>query len=274
MSIAEISFDKVANNTKRVYRQAILDFERVTGVNVRDAQQSHYDFWIANMRHRKLSVSTMRQRISAISRVNPTFEIALPKRENHEYTYMNADQLTAFLSGIPISCTGHMDFAMVALSTVFGLKNSQVRTLQWQQVVEKGDRYVIYLAKGSILLPRSFNMLIKTLEKNKSFSSTNEYLFIASSERCRNLPTVKSFQNDQPITSAEFNRRVKKYARLASLDEKKFSVRTLRYTFQYFGEERVLEIIESALKKRTPHPVSWVSLSRDPRLHGIGRRSR
>ncbi len=274
MSITKTNFDGFASNTRRVYRQAIRDFETVTGIEIGKAKQSHYDLWVTNMKLRKLSVATIRQRISAVSRTNPGLVVTLPKREFTERTCMDANQLAIFLSMIPISLSGHFDFALISIFIAYGPRNFEILSLRRDQIIEKSNgTYLIRLSNKNISLPDSFQLLIKMLIKKQESANQDSYIFTATSNRWRNLPTTNSVKNNRPISSAEFNRRLKKYARLARLNEKIFSVRTLRYTLEFLGQERVIEIIESLLRKRFPQPVLWGSLSHDPRLHGIGRRS-
>ena len=269
------SADSFSPHTRRAYQLAIADFERIVGLEAQDATQQHFDTWVVSMQRRKLSTATIRQRISAISHANPVLEVALPKREFIEHTCMNADQLAAFLSTISLSPTGHIDFALIALATTYGLKNSQIRTLRWNQIIKRSNgSYAIHLANETIFLPDSFQILMKVLTKKTDGINPNDYIFMAMSKRCQNLPCVNSFENDKSISSSEFNRRAKKYARMARLDEKNFTVRTFRYTLEFLGQEQVIKIIEKVLKKRFPQPVPWKSLSHDPRLHGLGRRSR
>lgn len=275
MKTTAISPNKFANNTKRVYRQAIRDFKSVTGIEVSEAKQSHYELWVTNMKFRKLSASTIRQRISAISQTNPTLMVTLPKRELIEHICFDDNQLTALLSSIPTSHTGNFDFALIALSTAYGLKSSQIRNLRWNHFEERNDGLVFHLNKQRIVLHHSVKDLMKNLIKTeeKGLPNQDNYIFANKSERWRNLPNA-------PITkvgllsSTEINRRLKKYARYTKLEERKLSVRAFKYTLDFLGYEKIIEIIESALKKRSPQPVSWESLSCDPRLHGLGRRSR
>ena len=141
------SVDSFSPHTRRAYQLAIADFERTVGLEAQDATQQHFDTWIVSMQHRKLSTATIRQRISAISHANPVFEVTLPKREFVEHTCINADQLAAFLSTISLSPTGHIDFTLIALTTTYGLKNSQIRTLRWNQIVKRSNGcYAIHLA--------------------------------------------------------------------------------------------------------------------------------
>jgi site-specific recombinase XerD len=268
-------FTPISDSTRRAIAHVLNDFKHTTQVNASQANQSIVEQWLTDMKHRKLSVSTIRQRISILHRINPSVEISLPKREIPEHVCIDADQLVALLSMIPTSFSGHHDFALIALCTAYGLRNSEIRTLRWNQIVKQTNGYyAIHLTNQTIFLPDSFQILIKAITKNIELLNQNDYIFKAISKRYQNLPCVNSFEYNKSISSSEFNRRVKKYARMAKLDEKKFTVRTFRYTLEFLGQEQVIKIIEKVLKKRFPQPVSWKSLSHDPRLHGLGRRSR
>jgi integrase len=268
-------FTPISDSTRRAIAHVLNDFKHTTQVNASQADQNLVEQWLTDMNRRKLSVSTIRQRISIFHRINPSVEITLPRRETTERVCMDADQFGVLLSTIPTSLSGHFDFALIALCTTYGFRNSEIRTLRWNQIVKRPNGcYAIHLANQAIFLPDSFQVLIKALTQKTDRINESNYIFRAISKRYQNLPCVNSVENDKSISSSEFNRRVKKYARMAKLDEKNFTVRTFRYTLEFLGQEQVITIIEKVLKKRFPQPVSWNSLSRDPRLHGIGRRSR
>ena len=254
MEFTTIYLAKFKNNTRRAYDQAIRDFKNVTGTDASEANQSHFDLWLTNMKRRNLSTSTIRQRVSAISQANPTLLITLPKREFIEHVCLDANQFMALLSTIPASPSGNLDFALIALSTAYGLKNSQMRNLHWCQIEERNDSYVIHLNDERLILPHCIKSLLQNLSKNgkKEQQNQDNYIFTRRSERWRNLPNMPK-NKCGPLSGAEINRRLKKYARNAKLEEKNFSIRALSYTSEILGREKVIEIIEFNVKRNDFH---------------------
>ena len=119
-----------------------------------------------------------------------------------------------------------------------------------------------------IKLPSFLRDIVEVLEREKTHK---EFVFVAKSKRWENLPTTGKNKETSHLSSSEVNRRLKKYAKSAGLDERKINTRVLRNTQKVLSEKDILEIIEKAMRERLPKPILW---KRDPRLHGINRRLR
>ena len=119
-----------------------------------------------------------------------------------------------------------------------------------------------------IKLPSFLRDIVEVLEREKTHG---EFVFVAKSKRWENLPNTGKNKGTPHLSSSEINRRLKKYAKSAGLDEKEINTRVLRNTQKHLSKKDISEIIEKAMRERLPKSISW---KRDPRLHGIDRRLR
>jgi hypothetical protein len=84
-------------NTMRAYTRAAVDFEAVTGRPVDRADAGSIEAWRASMIGRRLSVSTIRQRLSAVAIISGV-RVELPRRSKSQALLLDAGQVRAVMS--------------------------------------------------------------------------------------------------------------------------------------------------------------------------------
>lgn len=87
--------------TLRAYTLAARDFEQVTGCRIQDADEASIAAFRSSMEGRKLSVSTIRQRLSAVA-VLSGVEVELPKRSDagKRPSILNAEQVRSVMAKV------------------------------------------------------------------------------------------------------------------------------------------------------------------------------
>lgn len=94
-----INWRVLSPNTLRAYTIAARDFEAVTGVPVQKADVVSIARFRDSMEGRKLSVSTIRQRLSAVA-VLSGVRVELPRRATRRLPILSAAQVRALMSKI------------------------------------------------------------------------------------------------------------------------------------------------------------------------------
>jgi len=167
--------------------------------------------------------------------------------QKREQAYLTALQLRRFLRAIPqTTALGLRDRALFMLYIMTGGRNSEVRTLQWQDFQERGERmFWHWRGKGrgrkdskdlwKELPPECWAAIKIYLQAAGRWDNlqAENYVFTALGNSAANLPGVSALQWDphaQPLTSREVNRLVKKYAARAELDPEDVHVHTLRHS--------------------------------------------
>lgn len=190
-------------NTLRSYQSAAKDFETVTGVRVDRADAVSIASWQASMEARRLSMNTIRSRLSAVSIVSGV-KVQLPKK------HKQAD--------IPI------------------LSDDQIKVF-FRQIQKDSDR----------------ELMVKIILTGKRPKAQYHWLSLPNNN----------------LTTQEITRKIKRYARLAGLNEEQVNMRTLIRTGRELSKKYDAQyLVENILPKSAKPTVAWKP------LHGIGRRSR
>ena len=131
--------NNASSHTQRAYKVALKDFQITTGGSLDNLKFDLLEKWDLSMRARGLSISTRRQRLSLISQKNPSIDFPLPEREQPTQHYLLKEQIAQLFSALPKNLTGHLDFLMLSLFLLTGRRNSQIRKLRWDQLIQNDD---------------------------------------------------------------------------------------------------------------------------------------
>lgn len=161
--------------------------------------------------------------------------------------YLSTEQLRRFLNAIPRDTVqGLRDRALFTFYVMTGARNSEVRTLQWQDFRETGGRlFWHWRGKGrgrrdskdvwKELPPECWEALqlyLKAVGRLEGMTA-EAYVFTALTDRAGNLPSVSGLTwkpYAQPLSEREVNRLLKLYAHRAGLDSEDVHVHTLRHS--------------------------------------------
>jgi integrase len=178
-----------------------------------------------------------------------------------EQPYLSFEQLRQFLNAIPKStAAGQRDYALFLLYIMTGARNSEARTLQWQDFQERGGRrFWFWRGKGSgrkenktawkELPPECWEAITRYLKLVGRWDSmrAEDYVFTAVSDAAANLPTVDAeawSPYSQPLSAREVNRRLKMHAARAGLESRDIHVHTLRHSAAMLMDEAGADLAE------------------------------
>jgi len=230
--------------------------------------------WVNDMQARGLAANTIRQRYYLLRTwlgIHQTVQVPAPQAI-HERQWLDAKQVRALLSVIPLHETGRRDLALLTTLLVTGQRVGQVRRWRWRDLWQKTVPRVVFEAVQAIPEPSK-----DARSSNLPPASGNAFVF-STPRRCLGLnkkhEIISLETAQQPVSPQEINRRLRRYARLAGLETDGISAESLRFTHRQLGEYAVTVLVQAAFESRTPSPARWKKLDRDLRLHGIGRRRR
>lgn len=134
---------------------------------------------------------------------------------------------------------GLRDDALLSFYFYTGCRNSEIRELRWQDITPDQKQFVVR-AKGKKQKPEKRDLpkpVWTALEKYLRLAQRldgmqpEDYLFIAHSDRAARLNTTPADwrQGAKALSMSEIGRLVKKYARLAGLDERQVHPHVLRH---------------------------------------------
>ena len=126
-------------NTLRADNKACQDFEMVTGVSPENLDLRSLERWDLEMISRNYKPATRRQRLSLVMKRKPSVDFPLPEREQPTQHYLLKEQIAQLFSALPKNLTGHLDFLMLSLFLLTGRRNSQIRKLRWDQLIQNDD---------------------------------------------------------------------------------------------------------------------------------------
>ena len=134
---------KLSQNSQRSLNIALRDFSATTGLDINNLTQNSVEEWDRSMIARDLSVSTRRQRLSLISQKKPSIDFPLPEREQPTQHYLLKEQIAQLFSAFPKNLAGHLDFLLFSLFLLTGRRNSQIRNLHWDQLIQNDGLFFI-----------------------------------------------------------------------------------------------------------------------------------
>jgi integrase len=242
--------------------------------------------WVWDMQQRGLSANTIRQRVYLVRVwLGVEMDVALPARRTvRERKWLDIEQVQAVLSVIPKDDDGRRDFALIAALLVTGFRVGQVRT--WKRSDILGSDRNILINNWAVprvvfeALQAAFEPFGDTQFGNLpiSFTVSDAPIFTASKRQrwMGKHGSVQSTRNSekQPLSLQEINRRIGRYASLAGLEPEGITAECLRRTYKMLGQHTVIALVQESLTNRNQRPVRWKRVEQDPRLHGVGRRSR
>jgi site-specific recombinase XerD len=168
---------------------------------------------------------------------------------------LDSEQVTQLLSAIKSnhSITGLRDFALFSAYIYLGRRNSEIRELNWGDILDGGKKYQTRTKGGKdhyekADLPKPVYAAIERYliaSKRLDTIQPDDPIFIAHSDRAKHLKTRsgRSVADDQytpgasPISSREVGRVLKKYARHAGIDDTKVHVHVLRHSAAMLRDE-------------------------------------
>lgn len=176
---------------------------------------------------------------------------SLPRHEIFQYgkaIALNPDQVIALLKSVKRnhSINGLRDLALFSAYIYLGRRKSEIQELRWGDIIEGGKKYQTR-TKGkkdhfekADLPPVVYGLIVRYLKAASRFDDLqpDSYIFIAHSDRARSLKTRAgqplvgaNYQPaQQPLSSREIGRLLKKYGRNAGLDETQLHVHVLRHS--------------------------------------------
>jgi integrase len=186
-------------------------------------------------------------RLNPVDLIEQRGAAGAPQRER---VYLSLEQLRHFLSAIPRHTTlGLRDRALLLFYVMTGGRNSEVRTLRWGDLRERGG-HIFWRQRGrgkepeawKALPPECWEALQHYLKAARRWDDLQEgdYLFTALTERAAHLPTVSEGRwepHAHPLSINEVTRIVKRYAKRAGLDPKEVHVRSLRHSAAMLMDE-------------------------------------
>lgn len=175
----------------------------------------------------------------------------LPRHEIFQYgkaIALNADQIVALLKAVRANhtLTGLRDMALFSAYLYTGRRQSEIRELTWGDILPGGKQYQTktkgkkdHFEKSDLPAP-VYAAIVKYLKAADRFDGLQptDHIFIAHSDRARHLRSRdgRSLVADtyapgqQPLSSREVGRLLKKYGRKAGLDETQLHVHVLRHS--------------------------------------------
>ena len=248
-------------NTRRAYDLAVRECVIFCEAQPWEIGRSDVAAWVQDMRDRSLADTTINLRLAAVSsffrftteeftevdadgieRPLHSFNPAAGKRLRQRVTpygkagYLSAEQAKLLLAAVDQnSLHGLQDYALFTGYLFTARRNTEWRTAQVDRFVQHGAR-VRYRFDGKGKRDQVVDVappVWKAVQEYQRASALQDgYLFTALSDRAKNLPTVKAenWDRNQPISSYEVGRRLKRYARLAGLRIDSLHVHTLRHT--------------------------------------------
>lgn len=253
-------------STLKVYEEARRSFENLMLKKAEQATIQDVETWLHNLRAIGHPTSTCRTYLSAINhlaglKVRPRGF----SRESVEQVVLSHEQIKKMLFAM-----NTQDRLLFLCVLVYG---PEARIWTWQIVMEYGLDLppVMWNAIDEYLKERGLGALPRTLPSKPLHwiggPALNEAVFRISRYWC-------------PITTQEVNRRLKKYARWVGIGPAKISLGIWARSGKELLSGRQYEVGE-ALGLPLPRPLPkskndlerGVTAKRDPRLHGIGRRT-
>ena len=243
-------FANITNErTKRAYESDIKDFCSFVGIQtpieMRKVTRPHVIAWRKTLEEKKLSASTIRRKLAALSSLfeflcesnavqnNPVDGVKRPSEGiNEGKTPAISDAQARRLLDAPESDTlkGKRDRAILATFLFHGLRSDELAKLQVKDITSRrGVTYLRVHGKGSKIrfLPAHAGALEKI----------NDYLESAGHERQLNSPLFRPVKNpfdgnlEKPLSGvAIYSRVVKHYAKEAGINVEGFCVHALRAT--------------------------------------------
>ena len=247
-------------NTRRAYDLAVRECVIFCEAQPWEIGRSDVAAWVQDMRDRNLADTTINLRLAAVSsffrftteeftevdadgieRPLHSFNPAAGKRLRQRVTpygkagYLSTDQAKQLLAAVDQNnLHGLQDYALFTGYLFTARRNTEWRTAQVDRFVQLGARVRYrFDAKGKRdqvvdVAPPVWDAVQRYQD---AAGLQDGYLFTALSDRAKNLPTVKAeWERNQPISSYEVGRRLKRYARLAGLRIDSIHVHTLRHT--------------------------------------------
>lgn len=247
-------------NTRRAYDLAVRNCVLFCELQPWEIGRSDIAAWVQDMRARGLADTTINLRLAAVSsfyrftteeytevggdgieRPLHSFNPAAGKRLRNKITpygkagYLSAEQAKQLLEAIrKDTLHGLQDYALFTGYLFTARRNTEWRTAQVGRFVQLGGR-VRYRFDGKGKRDQVVDVAPPVWKAVQDYQEAavlqDGYLFTALSDRAQNLPTVKAnWDKNQPISSYEVGRRLKRYARLAKLRIDNLHVHTLRHT--------------------------------------------
>lgn len=261
----EIEWFANINNerTKRAYESDVKDFCRFVGIQtpteMRMVTRPHIIAWRKTLEERKLSASTIRRKLSALSSLfeflcesnavanNPVDGVKRPGEGiNEGKTPAISDAQARRLLEAPDRTTlkGKRDRAILAVFLFHGLRSEELCTLKVKDITaRRGVTYLRVLGKGSKIrfLPAHAGALEKI----------NDYLDVAGHRNEPNSPLFRPIKNpltgdlDKSLTGAAiYSNVVKHYAKEVDINIEGFCVHALRATAATNALENEADIAE------------------------------
>ncbi len=254
-----------SENTRRAYAVSWESLLSASGKYPWEINATDIYRWVNGMRELGLSQATVNQRVAGISsfyrfvvrnyritlpdgheatlRVdNPaeSSELRVPVNPYGKTTYLGVLECRALLAAIPRSTVqGLRDYALLLGYLYTGRRNSEWRTIRWEQFERKGHK-VYYVWSGKGKKEQRFELPITVWEAVLAYLRASgretlvegEYIFLAVTDRAKRLPNVgRGYCREmQPLSARQVGALLKHYARRAGLDEKKVHVHTLRHS--------------------------------------------
>jgi site-specific recombinase XerD len=243
-----------SENTRSAYRQALVDLLDHSKKSPWAIERADVQRWVEDMRQRGLSASTIRLRVSAISSFyafcqdefalvssNPAGGKSLrPAASPYgKAAWLSIEDVRALLAAIPQdNLQGLQDYALFLMYLATSRRNSEVRRLQWGDIVKKGDQVMYHWSgkrkeRWDEMPEAAYNAILHYLfASGRMPLDETDYIFCPLTDRAVNLPTVpeEGWTRNRPLSIREVNRRLKYYARKAGLRAEKLRVHTLRHT--------------------------------------------
>lgn len=247
-------------NTRRAYDLAVRECVIYCEAPPWEIGRSDVAEWVQDMRERSLADTTINLRLAAVSsffrftteeftevgedgieRPLHSFNPAAGKRLRQRITpygkagYLSAEQAKLLLAAVDQnSLHGLQDYALFTGYLFTARRNTEWRTAQVERFVQLGARVRYrFDAKGKRdqVVDVAPPVWAAVQRYQDAAGLQDGYLFTALSDRAKNLPTVKAeWDRNQPISSYEVGRRLKRYARMAGLRIDSIHVHTLRHT--------------------------------------------
>ncbi|MBI9042894.1 MAG: tyrosine-type recombinase/integrase [Anaerolineaceae bacterium] len=257
----EVWLSSFAANTQRAYKKWIQDLKKHSGSSLEYVMRRDLIRWISSLKLRKLSDASVAQAVAAaasfyrfchteymvmsfdgehpLAKYNPAAGKSLrPKIEKYgKSIYLSPAEAQRLLGSIPTrSLIGKMDRLMFSGYLLLARRNSEWRRAKLVDFFRSGNQiFYQWNGKGKtdqrVEVPSVIWKMVNDYVKAAGLGKPGDYIFRAWSLAARHLPNISNdWQAGKPLSGGEVCRRLKRYARLAGLDEEKITVHTLRHT--------------------------------------------
>jgi len=241
---------KLSHSTLRVYQNALDDFLKFLNQNRCHAftpKPNDFSSWIANLKIRGLSDSTIRTYIAAASNFwgrELISGIERPAGIGNQTIALTQDQLRALILAIPHQRpAGAQTHAMLSLLLLTGWQGQQITRLTWSDFVVNRSHVALRTARD-IQLPNSvWNSIVASVLAAYGTISPCDCLpiFVA----LQGFAGRARMRDARPaITVQELNRRLSNFACSANLPLSRLTTRNIVATAKSLNQKLIRELIK------------------------------